>query len=236
MTSSCWYCRKGGLVDLYFAGRTGVCPKCGKGVNVKFDTERFMTLDTILTGVEEWAKSAGTGGSKPNEPLTMAQLEALPDGTKVYCYQLKNGKLVPDQWEVCRTKRGNRIERNNGGYHWSNQIAIDSEDNHNNRRCFLKEVDLNGGNGSSDNKPLTTEELMQMDGQKVWCSSLYYDEERFNDQYCGWRTVHVAEERVTNDSGDSYNLNANGENYGFRAYRTDQSHRANGDSEEELPF
>lgn len=149
--SSCWYCRKGGLVDLYFTGRTGVCPGCGKGVNVKFDAERFMTLDTILTGVEEWAKSTGSGGSGTNEPLTLAQLKALPDGTKVYCYKLVDGKLQPDEWEVCRTKSGDRLMRS-GGLLLLASIAIDSKSNDSNRRCFLKEVDLNGGNsGNSGN-------------------------------------------------------------------------------------
>lgn len=31
----CWYCRKGGLVDLYLGGAQGTCPKCGRQVNFK---------------------------------------------------------------------------------------------------------------------------------------------------------------------------------------------------------
>lgn len=234
MTSSCWYCRKGGLVDLYFAGRTGVCPKCGKGVNVKFDTERFMTLDTILTGVEEWAKSAGTGGSEPNEPLTMAQLKALPDGTVVYCYKLVKGKLEPDEWSVKRIKKDNMFKRSSGGYHWVNQIAIDGESNRNNRRCFLKEVDLNA------DKPLSTDELMQMDGQKVWLSRFVNGVEKFDHEFCGWHTINAKIRELRNDSGfdDFSNICfpnvKHVKQFGFNAYRTDQSHRAN--ESEELPF
>lgn len=151
MANNCWYCRKGGLVDLYFAGRTGVCPGCGRGVNIVFDAERFMTLDAILTGVEEWAKSVGTGGtggSEPNEPLTMAQLEALPNGTNVYCYRIENGKLVPDENEVCRTKQGNKLTRKDGWLFLSS-VGIDSDSNNSDRRAYLKEVDLSGGNSGS---------------------------------------------------------------------------------------
>lgn len=149
MANNCWYCRKGGLVDLYFAGRTGVCPGCGRGVNIVFDAERFMTLDTILTGVAEWAKSVGTGG-EPNEPLTKAQLEALPNGTKVYCYRLKDGELVPDEWNIRRVKKDHKLVHgnNNNWMPWK-EYAIDHECNTKNRRVYLKEVDLNGANSGS---------------------------------------------------------------------------------------
>lgn len=301
MTSSCWYCRKGGLVDLYFAGRTGVCPKCGKGVNVKFDAERFMTLDTILTGVEEWAKSAGTGGSEPNEPLTLAQLEALPNGTTVYCYKLVDGKLEPDDWCIKRTKNGKKL-KHNGGWMQLEKYAIDAEKNTRHRRAYLKEVDLNTGNsGNSGNgkpreykvddhvivekdnigggyagktgviseiwpnphafpyrvdfdnepglsiwcsvkglveeKPLTTEELMRMDGQRVWCSVKLPSGESFNSDMfstIGWYIVNAKDDEVREEGGGGcYNIYSNGNDYSFRAYRTDQSHRAN---EEEIPF
>lgn len=147
MANNCWYCRKGGIVDLYMAGRTGVCPICRSGVNVQFDVGRFVTLDNITTEVDNWAKSS-TGSSESNEPLTMAQLKALPDGTKVYCYRFENGKLLPDEWEVRRTKQGNQLKRN-GGTLLFTSIAIDSKQNTSNRRCFLKEVDLNGGNSGN---------------------------------------------------------------------------------------
>ena len=31
--NACWYCRKGGLVDLYFNGHLGICPHCGRVCN-----------------------------------------------------------------------------------------------------------------------------------------------------------------------------------------------------------
>ncbi len=31
--NACWYCRKGGLVDLYLAGAMGICPSCGRVCN-----------------------------------------------------------------------------------------------------------------------------------------------------------------------------------------------------------
>ena len=31
--NACWYCRKGGLVDLYLDGAMGICPSCGRVCN-----------------------------------------------------------------------------------------------------------------------------------------------------------------------------------------------------------
>ena len=69
------------------------------------------------------------------------------------------------------------------------------------------------------NKPLTTEELMKMDGKKVWLSSLVDDKEKFDDEYCGWHTVNVNSNKVIGGDGRSYKLTDNGDPYGFLAYR-----------------
>lgn len=85
----------------------------------------------------------------------------------------------------------------------------------------------------TDDNPLTLEELKQMDGQKVWCSVVLESGERFSEfSTVGWYTVNVKEERLEKDGGH-YSFEHYGVTYGFRPYRTDQSHRAN---EEELPF
>lgn len=68
------------------------------------------------------------------------------------------------------------------------------------------------------NEPLTLEELMEMDGQQVWLSSLRDGVENFDDWYCGWRTVNVANQEVRRSTG-FYSFSEMNEDYGFRAYR-----------------
>ena len=223
MANNCWYCRKGGLVDLYFAGRTGVCPSCGSGVNVKFDVDKFVTIDEIVNALDRWAKSVC---SESNEPLTMEQLKALPDGTTLYSYT-DYGKKFEDIVTV--NAREKRIMYPRSGYNRFNQSAVDGDQNVFNRRLYLKDP-------QSNDKPLTIEELMLMNGQSVWLSSMYAGEERFSDGHCGWYMVNVSEGHLINGHGGKYKIEHNEHDYGFRAYRTDQSHRANVDNEEELPF
>lgn len=69
------------------------------------------------------------------------------------------------------------------------------------------------------NEPLTTEELMKMDGQKVWLSSIDDGKEDFTDGYCGWHTVNVATGELTNEGG-FYKIKDNGDKFGFKAYLT----------------
>lgn len=70
-----------------------------------------------------------------------------------------------------------------------------------------------------DNRPLTTEELMKMNGQKVWCSSLLEEcQETFDDIYCGWHIVNVNDNRLYDAHGNSYRIDCNNGEYGFRAY------------------
>lgn len=70
-----------------------------------------------------------------------------------------------------------------------------------------------------ENKPLTTEELRKMDGQRVWCSSMVDGEEEFSDNFCGWHTVDVKGERLYDVSNRNYKFSHNNYPYGFRAYR-----------------
>lgn len=71
------------------------------------------------------------------------------------------------------------------------------------------------------NEPLTTDELMKMDGQKVWLSSIDDDVENFTDGYCGWYTVNVANGKLYRESfGGWYEIKENCCEYAFKAYRT----------------
>lgn len=70
----------------------------------------------------------------------------------------------------------------------------------------------------ASNEPLTIEDLMKMDGQEVWLSSITNGVENFNDRYCGWRTVNVAEQEVRRPTG-FYVFSEMNDNNGFRAYR-----------------
>lgn len=70
----------------------------------------------------------------------------------------------------------------------------------------------------NETKPLTNEQLMKMDGKKVWLSSMSCGFELFDDSYCGWHTVKVAKNRVEDSDNSGYNFYSNGADYGFRAY------------------
>lgn len=71
--NACWYCRKGGLVDLYLAGAMGICPSCGRVCN-----------NTLPTKPKKESIVIEFKPKRENKPLTKAELEALPNGTKVY--------------------------------------------------------------------------------------------------------------------------------------------------------
>jgi hypothetical protein len=104
--NSCWYCRKGGVVDLYFAGRTGICPSCKRVCNENRPTPFDMT--PIGNAVIEFKPK------KENEPLTTEELEKLPDGSKVFVVWCENGKGEPTwtkPYTCWRTKRGKCLER-----------------------------------------------------------------------------------------------------------------------------
>lgn len=70
------------------------------------------------------------------------------------------------------------------------------------------------------NEPLTTEELMKMDGMRVWLSSIEGGIENFTNHYCGWHIVDVSEEKLVEcGSKEYYRFSSNGTPNGFRAYR-----------------
>ena len=104
--NACWYCRKGGLVDTYFAGKPGICPKCGRLCN---------EVKKPVTPFEEvviWE----TPKVKENRPLTTEELEALPDGTRVFTVfnKCEGGRWIdePDwdcQYTRWRVKKGNSL-------------------------------------------------------------------------------------------------------------------------------
>lgn len=137
--NACWYCRKGGLVDLYLDGAMGICPNCKRVCN---DIRRSCPVD----------------------------IERKPSKRK--------------------------------------------------------------------NEPLTTEELYQMDGKLVWCSSLHGGcTERFNNDYCGWFEINVTEERISHvDNDTAYPFKVNGVEYGFRAYIEEPEQAKVPKPECELPF
>ena len=67
-----------------------------------------------------------------------------------------------------------------------------------------------------DNRPLTNEELLNMDGKRVWCSSICSGVENFTDEFCGWHTIK--NNRLYDNKNRSYNIDANGASCGFKAY------------------
>ena len=71
------------------------------------------------------------------------------------------------------------------------------------------------------NDPLTIEQLMKMDGQKVWLSCIDLDGEIFDNKYCGWYTVNAKNQRLidTRPPHWYYRICMEGALYGFRAYR-----------------
>ena len=124
--NACWYCRKGGLVDLYLAGAMGICPSCGRVCNNTFPTKPKKESIVI-----EFKPSK----PKENKPLTNDEYQALPVGTKVYVvwrWDLeKNCKTTP-KWDISGwgVKKGDKCEwkKSNGG--------ITTQSNCDYDRCF----------------------------------------------------------------------------------------------------
>jgi hypothetical protein len=209
MANNCWYCRKGGIVDLYFAGRTGVCPICRSGVNVVIN-------------------------------ITIPPIEGITTPNREY--------KVGDRVVIEKSNIDGKTSNSGDLWNFSGRIGVikDILDIDEHYKYFIKLDDGGSDNGAclycdikcfADDNPLTNEELMQMDGQRVWLSVLLSDGEHFKGyDSIGWFTVDTKTERLLDEDGGYYSMWSNGEKYGFRAYRTDQSHRANEDSEEEIPF
>ena len=81
------------------------------------------------------------------------------------------------------------------------------------------------------NEPLTTEELMKMDGQRVWCNNIVDGADRSDGYYShGWYIVDVKNNRMnadTDSSGGWWFIHDNGMECGFRAYRKKKEVSAN---------
>lgn len=70
-----------------------------------------------------------------------------------------------------------------------------------------------------DNRPLSIEELMRMNGKKVWLSSMYDGKEQFDDVYAGWHTVNVKTRTLRAVNGNEYyDFDDYSDPMGFRAY------------------
>lgn len=72
------------------------------------------------------------------------------------------------------------------------------------------------GAPNTENRPLTTDELLMMNGKRVWCSSMDGGFEKFNDVYCGWYTV--CGNKLIDARGQNYRVDHNNDFMGFRAY------------------
>lgn len=104
--NACWYCRKGGLVDLYLAGQLGICPSCGRVCN-----NTTPTTPKNNTVIE--FKPA-----KKNEPLTTEELKALSSGTRVFVVKTVDGvEQLTDIFTCWRTVKNNELSRK-GGFCW----------------------------------------------------------------------------------------------------------------------
>lgn len=125
--NACWYCRKGGLVDLYFGGKLGICPRCGRVCNTHKEETNNCSSQTEVTPVK-------------NEPLTTEEIEALPDGTRVFTLWYKNlDNKMPDwshRFTRWRTKNGNRLEWaggfvsvGNAGKRWDAYLVEPNKEN-----------------------------------------------------------------------------------------------------------
>lgn len=100
--NSCWYCRKGGLVDMYLAGAMGICPSCGRVCN-----------DVLLTQPKFNNAKRDETPKRENKPLTIEELRALPDGTRVFTVW-NYLEVTFTRWRV---KRGNTLYWEEGRGH-----------------------------------------------------------------------------------------------------------------------
>lgn len=106
--NACWYCRKGGLVDLYLAGAMGICPSCGRVCNNIVPTKPKKESIVIEFKPKE---------PKENKPLTTEELKALPNGTRVFTVWLDRPTKEPlktDDRTCWRTKYQGGLKRKSG--------------------------------------------------------------------------------------------------------------------------
>lgn len=131
--NACWYCRKGGLVDLYLNGQLGICPSCGRVCNNTVPTPKKESV------VIEFKPH------KENKPLTTEELKALPNGTRVFTVWLdeRTKEPRPHDNRTCWRKMNSRerqLDRKSG------QVSID-----NNGRLYHAYLEI--PEGYVDNDP-----------------------------------------------------------------------------------
>ena len=74
------------------------------------------------------------------------------------------------------------------------------------------------------NDPLTYEELLKMDGKKVWLKSLDADGGQYYDNRLGgWHTVDVKTGKLLDACDGFYYISEIDTPFGFRAYLTEQT-------------
>ena len=114
--NSCWYCRKGGLVDRYFAGKPGICPNCGRVCNaIAQSTQSYKPVEPVKEDKKE------------NKPLTTEELKALPNGTRVFVVETNYGNERLKQKFTCwRTVKENKLVRNYG-FCWISECNHDDK-------------------------------------------------------------------------------------------------------------
>lgn len=114
--NACWYCRKGGVVDVYLAGAMGICPSCGRVCNNTLPTK--PKSDIVIE-----FKAKEPEKPKENEALTTDELKALPNGTRVFTVWCKDGCGTPtwdEPFTTWRTKEGNSLKWRNGSCYIEN--------------------------------------------------------------------------------------------------------------------
>jgi hypothetical protein len=127
-------------------------------------------------------------------------------------YEVKDGIVYSDHgWKHPRWGEPYKDEndiRHIGG------VPTEGNMRHNPKNEFIPIVE-------DKNEPLTTEELMKMDGQKVYCIPLNSNKVEIEVGCCGgWHTVNLKSKQLVREDGCYYRIRCNGEPYGFLAYRT----------------
>ena len=113
--NACWYCRKGGLVDLYLNGQLGICPSCGRVCNNTLPTPKKESV------IIEF-KPSEPKKPKENKPLTKAELDALPEGAKVFTVWHHDHVIRGGKADWCDPRTTWRIKRS-GYFEWSGGVT-----------------------------------------------------------------------------------------------------------------
>lgn len=188
------------------------------GKTVKTATAKCSPEDTFDFGVgAKLALERLTAPEKPKEEPPkyyngkVVCVKTDADFTVGKVYEIVDGVLYDDRG-LKRPEPGNpnrRIESMDDG--WINS-------------CVYKFIPL--VEDKDPDRPLTNEELMKMDGQKVWLSSIYDGKENFTDRFCGWYKVDVEREVLDAcDMDEHYRFKSNGSYNGFRAYLRPQKQK-----------